>query len=98
MVSRVGWRFRYALLVAAMWLGANARVAVMFGVIVGGVQWFVCVVCLGAICAMMMLRIKGAALKSKGSWTLEDARQGDVYFDGLHDCTWVVADHFTVIE
>lgn len=29
---------------------------------------------------MMMLRIKGAALKSKGSWTLEDARQGDVYF------------------
>ena len=37
--------------------------------------------------AMMMLRIKGAALKSKGSWTLENARQGDVYFDGLHDCT-----------
>ena len=37
--------------------------------------------------AMMMLRIKGAALKSKGSWTLENARQEDVYFDGLHDCT-----------
>lgn len=29
---------------------------------------------------MMMLRLESAALTSKGSWTLEDARQGDVYF------------------
>lgn len=36
---------------------------------------------------MMVLRIKGAALESKGSWTLEDARQVDVYFNRLHDCT-----------
>ena len=28
----------------------------------------------------MMLRIEGAAVTSKGSWTLKDARQGDVYF------------------
>ena len=75
------------------------RVEVKFGVVVGQGA----VVCMCSVLeqwAMMMLRIKGAALKSKGSWTLEDARQGDVYFKGLHDCTWVhvVADHFTIVE
>jgi hypothetical protein len=36
----------------------------------------------------MMSRIEGAAVTGKGSWTLEDARQGETCtFNGLHDCT-----------
>lgn len=36
---------------------------------------------------MMMLRLEGAALTSKGSWTLEDSRLGDVHF------IWVTRSH-----
>jgi hypothetical protein len=36
----------------------------------------------------MMSRIESAAVTIKGSGTLKDARQGDVYFNRqLHDCT-----------